>query len=237
VDELTATEPREPRAVVAVPPSEPGAPRRMSRRSVLRWAFWTGVFASLAAAGATTVNFLFPRTLEAFGGPVPVAPSQIPKPGEPPVRIADAHCLLVNLHQDEARIAGDTGATPGGLLALWWKCPHLGCTVPWEQNYVSPADEEHRAGWFHCPCHGSTYTKAGVRIFGPAPRSMDTMQIDVDREGRVTVQSGKRTDGTLDNPRRAVAYTPPPAQSPPAAASDAPPVVRAPARRDTAGDA
>ena len=86
-----------------------------------------------------------------------------------------------------------------GLLALWRRCPHLGCTVPWKSGFNYEGDK----GWFRCPCHGSTYTKAGVRVFGPATRSMDTMHIEVDDAGNITVNTGDITFGGADNPRRA----------------------------------
>ena len=50
--------------------------------------------------------------------------------------------LLVNLKPDEGRVASDEAPTAGGLLALWWKCPHLGCTIPWKESFVSPFDDE-----------------------------------------------------------------------------------------------
>jgi cytochrome b6-f complex iron-sulfur subunit len=57
-----------------------------------------------------------------------------------------------------------------GALAIYWKCVHLGCTVPYEEG----SDE------FHCPCHGSVYNRVGERIAGPAPRPLDLMPIIVD---------------------------------------------------------
>ena len=133
----------------------------------------------------------------------------IPQPGDPPKPNFDGHFLLVNLAVDEGRIAEDTSETAGGLVAPWWKCPHLGCTVPWKGDFVSSADKLGRRGWFNCNCHGSTYTKAGVRVAGPASRSMDTMELSVAANGDITVQSGKRRNGDTDNPRRAVPWTRP----------------------------
>ena len=67
-------------------------------------------------------------------------------------------------------------------MALYWKCVHLGCTVPWV-----PAGKLD----FHCPCHGSVYTYDGVRIAGPAPRPLDYMQLTVDPSGEILVNTGK----------------------------------------------
>jgi cytochrome b6-f complex iron-sulfur subunit len=66
-----------------------------------------------------------------------------------------------------AELAGMTaGIDQGfdaGIVALYQKCPHLGCRVP---NCVS-------SQWFECPCHGSQYNQVGEKRGGPAPRGMD----------------------------------------------------------------
>ena len=59
-------------------------------------------------------------------------------------------------------------------------------------------------GWYRCPCHGSTYTKAGVRVYGPAPHGMNVMEIDIDKSGNIVVQTGKITTGSPRNPTLAV---------------------------------
>lgn len=50
-----------------------------------------------------------------------------------------------------------------GLIALFQKCPHLGCRVP----------ECVPSQFFECPCHGSRYNRVGEKRAGPAPRGMD----------------------------------------------------------------
>jgi cytochrome b6-f complex iron-sulfur subunit len=57
-----------------------------------------------------------------------------------------------------------------GLLALYQKCPHLGCRVP----------QCDTSQWFECPCHGSRYNQAGEKKGGPAPRGMDRFAMAVD---------------------------------------------------------
>jgi cytochrome b6-f complex iron-sulfur subunit len=177
----------------------------VSRRRLLRIAFWSGVGAAVAGGAATLVNMLYPRGVSGFGGPIDVAPSAIPAPGDPPRAFPEGRFLLVNLAPDEGRMAGSDAGAAGGLLALWTRCPHLGCTVPWEDSAVFN-DGTGRRGWFRCPCHGSTYTKAGVRVYGPAPRSMDTMAIEVTDSG-IVVQTGDRTKGSTDNTARAIPWT------------------------------
>jgi Rieske Fe-S protein len=78
----------------------------------------------------------------------------------------------------------------GELLALSAKDPHLGCNVPW-----NPAFEwEGSVGWFRNPCHGETYDLAGLRVFGPAPRSLDRYDVSV-RNGRVLIDLDSITPG------------------------------------------
>ena len=56
-----------------------------------------------------------------------------------------------------------------GFVALYQKCPHLGCRVPWCQT----------SQWFECPCHGSKYNRVGEKKGGPAPRGMDRFSMEV----------------------------------------------------------
>jgi cytochrome b6-f complex iron-sulfur subunit len=56
-----------------------------------------------------------------------------------------------------------------GLVALYQKCVHLGCRVPWCKS----------SQWFECPCHGSKYNRVGEKRGGPAPRGLDRMPIEI----------------------------------------------------------
>lgn len=197
-----------------------GARSALTRRSVLKLGFWTAIGATVFGMGASVLNSLWPRGVSGFGGPVVVPAASVPKPGDPPLKSIEGRFLLVNLAPGEGLLHADdaasgeagtdgTAAASGGLVALWTRCPHLGCTVPWRAD-VTYDDGSGRRGWFQCPCHGSTYTKAGVRVFGPAPRSMDTMLIEVDEAGNVVVQTGERLDGDVANPSRALPWPPQP---------------------------
>ncbi len=168
-----------------------------SRRNFIRASFWGGLGLALLGVVGSLLDFLYPRGIKGFGGPVPAGNiSEYPKGGDP-VHFITGQFWLVNLDPNETRAGGSGGGD--GLLALWHRCPHLGCTVPWRSGFTYDNDQ----GWYRCPCHGSTYTKAGIRVFGPAPRSMTTMKVDVDAAGNVTVQTGERLDGGPDNPQRA----------------------------------
>lgn len=58
------------------------------------------------------------------------------------------------------------------------RCPHLGCTV----NY-RPAE-----GIFLCPCHDSSFTKAGVRNNDIPPRDLDALDVEVRNGDEVWVK-------------------------------------------------
>jgi cytochrome b6-f complex iron-sulfur subunit len=66
-----------------------------------------------------------------------------------------------------------------GYVALYQRCVHLGCRVPW---CVS-------SQWFECPCHGSKYNRVGEKKGGPAPRGLDRFALSVSG-GSIVVDTG-----------------------------------------------
>jgi cytochrome b6-f complex iron-sulfur subunit len=57
-----------------------------------------------------------------------------------------------------------------GVAALYQRCVHLGCRVPWCDT----------SQWFECPCHGSKYNAVGEKRDGPAPRGLDRFTVQID---------------------------------------------------------
>ena len=173
--------------------------KQISRRGLLRLTFWTGLLAGLGAIAAATVDMLYPRGITGFGSVVAAGTTSQFPPGTRS-EVVVGKFWLVHLTDEQARVS-DPENGKAGFLALWWKCPHLGCTIPYRGNHTF-AD---RRGWFLCPCHGSTYDNAGVRVFGPAPRSMDRMEVTIDADsGRISVNTGSISKGTTDNASFAV---------------------------------
>lgn len=66
-----------------------------------------------------------------------------------------------------------------GIVALYQKCPHLGCRVP----------ECSSSQWFECPCHGSQFNRVGEKKGGPSPRGMDRFGVSTSG-GVVTIDTG-----------------------------------------------
>jgi len=66
-----------------------------------------------------------------------------------------------------------------GIVALYQKCPHLGCRVP------TCATSQ----WFECPCHGSQFNRVGEKKGGPAPRGMDRFAVSINN-GNVVIDTG-----------------------------------------------
>jgi cytochrome b6-f complex iron-sulfur subunit len=66
-----------------------------------------------------------------------------------------------------------------GIVALYQKCPHLGCRVP----------ECASSQWFECPCHGSQFNRVGEKKGGPSPRGMDRFGVSTSG-GVVTIDTG-----------------------------------------------
>jgi menaquinol-cytochrome c reductase iron-sulfur subunit len=56
-------------------------------------------------------------------------------------------------------------------------CPHLGCSVAWNDT----------KGQFVCPCHNGVFTADGTLVSGPPPRGMDELDAMIDG-GRLKVR-------------------------------------------------
>lgn len=58
----------------------------------------------------------------------------------------------------------------GGFLAVYQRCTHLGCSVPWDQAQQA----------FICPCHSSQFNPSGEVLNPPAPRPLDLFPITIE---------------------------------------------------------
>ncbi len=92
--------------------------------------------------------------------------------------------------------AGDVKAIPEALLflaclednrfiALSRTCTHLGCALSWDT-----AEDK-----FVCPCHGSTFDRAGVVLTSPALRPLDFYPVRIeDGQIRIDVSNSQRRE-------------------------------------------
>jgi cytochrome b6-f complex iron-sulfur subunit len=136
-----------------------------SRRSFTRNAALGATGIVVAEIAVAFGVLMWPNKTGAFGGEITVSADSIPDVGGSPFRHQEGKFYIVH--------------TEDGIQALYWKCVHLGCTVPWNEG----------EGDFHCPCHGSVFEYNGTRIAGPATRALDLMPTVVNDEGSVAVDT------------------------------------------------
>ena len=158
--------------------------RRFLRRSML--AVW-GLSTTAAVSGA--LFMLYPNLAGQFGSALPVgAKSAFPaaKPADFKLNQAgvyyrqNAKTYLIHLSKDTQFLLSDSNLSDqldsetmikdkdgSYWIALYQRCVHLGCTVPFRDNCVS----------FKCPCHGSHYNVDGEYLDGPAPKSLDRFNL------------------------------------------------------------
>lgn len=152
-------------------PVEPGQASeqsaQLSRRSFLR--FFLAALGTLAAveAGAASLLYLKPRDLkEDFGGVVTAGKLEEFPTGSV-TEFPEGRFFLVR-------------AQDGGLLAIYYRCPHLGCTVSWV------AERER----FYCPCHASSFDQFGDFNNSPVPRALDLFAVQVE-DGEVKIDTSR----------------------------------------------
>lgn len=150
-------------------PDRPPPPEWIGRRRFLTWA-WRVLGAGLAAsAGWTAYDVLVPRAGPGFGGQVAAGAEGAFPEGR--VRYFPAGRFYLT------RVEGE-------LVALYQRCPHLGCRVPFCES----------SGRFECPCHGSIFNLKGEYLAGPSPRGLDRFPLEVTQEG-VVVDTGTPIEG------------------------------------------
>jgi cytochrome b6-f complex iron-sulfur subunit len=191
---------------VAVAPVEeaalaPWSPPDPEAIGVSRRQFFNRATVSLMSAGigafsaAGFVAFLWPTAKGGFGQPVNVGKlddiKQGIRDGQGFFYAPSARTWITEYPADalpKARATYPDNILTGmqqGIVALYQKCPHLGCRVP--QCLTSQ--------WFECPCHGSQYNQVGEKKAGPAPRGMDRFPMTFAANGDVTVNTGTIVPG------------------------------------------
>jgi len=172
----------------------------MTRRSFLAMAGWLGFTAASLIALYQSVRMLYPNaTYE-----------------DPPAFKADApgaYAVGSTTVIIDKRVV--INHDPNGFYAISLICTHLGCTPRYFQDVTSDLvlagssiskdpDTGQQATkadpalpGFKCPCHGSRYFRDAVNFFGPAPRPMDRVHIEVARDGRLFIDRSVIVDRTF----------------------------------------
>jgi cytochrome b6-f complex iron-sulfur subunit len=177
-----------------VPRPEPEEPKKekrpspVSRRDFFRRSLLASIGLFSAEFGLASVAFVWPNLRGGFGSIVDVGlPSEAIKQqidqDNQPFYYGAGRFYLVSYEGEGADTVYE-GLVSEGLMALYQKCVHLGCRVPFCTQ----------SQWFECPCHGSKYNRAGEYRDGPAPRGMDRFRVVVE-SGVVMVDTATRIDG------------------------------------------
>ena len=138
----------------------------VTRRDFLKtaWSVIGGITA--LEAGALAIAYMQPRLAEGeFGGVLTIGAVEDFPPGSV-THITDGRFYLTRFED-------------GGFVAIYQRCTHLGCSVPWEQT----------KNMFICPCHNSQFTSDGDVLNPPAPRPLDLFAVSIE-EGIVKVDTG-----------------------------------------------
>jgi cytochrome b6-f complex iron-sulfur subunit len=133
----------------------------------------------LSGFGAAVLAFLWPQLSGGFGSKIRVGSvddilAEIRDTREPKY-VPEGRFYINPYPKDAVPKAKDVyeGAVltgmEAGVVALYQKCVHLGCRVPWCKT----------SQWFECPCHGSQYNRVGEKKGGPAPRGLDRFGVEV----------------------------------------------------------
>jgi cytochrome b6-f complex iron-sulfur subunit len=168
----------------------------VERRTFLRYALGGAMGLSVAGGGVGFIGMLWPSLGGGFGADITLPDSaenihaQViaeRAPYEYPAGRMYVVAWDPSIEGAEEAYGAEHVALDGtrGLMALYQKCPHLGCRVPWCQS----------SQWYECPCHGSKYNKWGEWVGGPAPRGLDRFPSEIDGDGNLLVRTGALITG------------------------------------------
>ena len=150
-----------------------------TRRSYIGWLFGLCGAAVSAVLAAPLIRFtLFPLTSKTtetkWSDAGPVADLRSDKPLTRTVMVEQVDGWRKTVSEKIIYVTKDSS---GKLSVLSAVCPHLGCSVQWQDGKKA----------FICPCHSAEFEANGTKTGGPAPRGMDTLETKV-VDGRLQVR-------------------------------------------------
>ena len=163
---------------------EAGITRRQFLTKALRMSF--GAFAGIQLI--SYLGFIWPKVSGGFGSKIDAGSIEDIKDqifqadgSVIPAFIPSARAYVLPL---DATAAANSQFSSGstvtdGLVAVYQRCVHLGCRVPWCNSSQG----------FECPCHGSKYNMIGEYFAGPAPRNLDRFNV-TNSNGRLIIDTG-----------------------------------------------
>jgi cytochrome b6-f complex iron-sulfur subunit len=157
--------------------------RQMSRRSFFAMSGWLAFTGASALALFQSVRYLQPNAL--YEDPAAFK-------ADPPTSYAVGSTTVLT----DKRVV--INRDPDGFYAISLICTHLGCTPRYFPDVTSDliaqgvhglraTQQQNALPGFKCPCHGSRYYRDAVNFFGPAPRPMDRVHLEVARDGKLFI--------------------------------------------------
>ena len=144
---------------------------RLQRRQLLRIGFAGVVTLIVLELAAAIAPFLRVTRITGLGAPVAVGTAaeifaQFARTNDRPILFREGRFFLLH--------------APGGIIAAYRKCTHLGCTVPFSAS----------KDLFECPCHGSRYDKnTAVVLRSPASKPLQLFHIRQQETGVLVVDT------------------------------------------------
>lgn len=127
---------------------------KMDRRRFLQNSLKALTAVAAIELGVAGMLFLRSRSLDGeYGGIMTVGNIDDYTPGSV-VEYEDGNFFLVRVDD-------------GGFMAVYRRCPHLGCTVQW-------VDKKQK---FFCPCHAASFDPYGEFENQPVSRALDTFRV------------------------------------------------------------
>jgi len=144
---------------------------RLQRRQILRVGFAAAVALGVTELAAAIVPYIRVTRIIGLGAAVPVGNAsdilkQFAATNDRPILFREGRFFLLH--------------APGGIIAAYRKCTHLGCTVPFNTA----------KDLFECPCHGSRFDKhTAVVVRTPAPKPLQLFHISESPSGALIVDT------------------------------------------------